>query len=117
MDQITVHKEFAANGTRPSEVDYPRPLEPVDDLPPVTVITHVRREQGQTVVRGSTSDNGMVKRVMVNGQEARALTANFAEWEVVLPGPRPAVLRLSAHAEDAAGLVEPRPHVLEVKGG
>jgi len=116
MDKVTVDKEFAANGTRSPEADYPKPLDPLDDLPPITVITHVRREQGQTVVRGATSDNGVVKRVLVNGLEARALTANFAEWEVVLPGAQPAVLRLSAHAEDAAGKVEPRPHVMEVKG-
>ena len=41
---------------------------------------------GKLLVRGVTSDNGVVKRVVVNGQEARKLSANFAEWEVVLDG-------------------------------
>jgi len=32
-------------------------------------------------VRGTTSDNGMVRRVVVNGKEARVVSPNFAEWE------------------------------------
>jgi hypothetical protein len=93
-------------------VPFPKLLDPVDDLPPTTVITHVRRPApGKVVVRGTTADNGAVKRVVVNGQEARPLAANFAEWEVTLDvaaGP----VTLRAHAEDAAGNVEPRPHVV-----
>src|SRR5439155_2983483 len=73
------------------DVAFPRLLDPIDDLPPATVITHVHREPGERgvstprlIVRGTTSDNGTVRRVVVNGKEARALVANFAEWEVVL---------------------------------
>jgi hypothetical protein len=107
-----VDKEFAPVGTRPVEADYPKPLDPVDDLPPATVITHVTRSAaGGVLVRGTTSDNGPVRRVLVNGAEATARAANFAEWEVVLPG---VPARLAAHAEDAAGNVEPRPHVVLV---
>jgi hypothetical protein len=91
------------------EADYPGPLSPVDDLPPVTVITHVRAGGTAVTVRGTTSDNGTVKRVLVNGQQAKALRDNFAEWEVTLAG-APAEVR--AHAEDAAGNVEKRPHVV-----
>src|SRR5262249_10535255 len=65
-----------------------RQLDPIDDLPPVTVITHVRRlGPGKVVVRGTTSDNGTVKRVLVNGREAKQLEPNFAEWAVILDGP------------------------------
>jgi hypothetical protein len=64
------------------------------------------------VVRGTTSDNGTVKKVRVNGREARAVAPNFAEWEVVLEGVRPGALKLTAGAEDAAGNVEKRPHEL-----
>src|SRR5207302_11088597 len=74
MDRITVHKEFSAKGQAPSAAEYPKPLEPVDDLPPVTVITHLARLAGdKLVVRGTTSDNGDVRKVVVNGREARAL--------------------------------------------
>src|SRR5262249_29530135 len=48
-------------------VAFPKVLDPVDDLPPTTVITHVRRPaSGKVVVRGTTADNGAVKRVVVN---------------------------------------------------
>jgi hypothetical protein len=88
----------------------PKLLDPVDDLPPTTVITHVsRRAPGKLLVRGTTADNGVVKRVVVNGKEAQATAANFAEWQITLDATGP--LRLEAHAEDAAGNVEPRPHV------
>jgi hypothetical protein len=94
-------------------VPFPRLLDPVDDLPPATVITHVRRlGGGRLAVRGTTSDNGAVRRVLVNGREARAVTANFAEWEVVLDGVPAGRLRVEARAEDAAGNLEPRPHVI-----
>ena len=66
------------------------------------------------VVRGSAADNGTVRRVVVNGREARALSANFAEWEVTVE--LPADCKLTAHAEDAAGNKEPRPHVRPVGG-
>ena len=85
------------------------PLDPVDDLPPSTVITHVRRlGDGKLSVRGTTADNGEVKAVMVNGQDAKALRPNFAEWEIVLSTPQSG--ELIAHAEDSAGNVEKRPH-------
>jgi hypothetical protein len=61
-------------------------------------------------VRGGTSDNGAVKRVLVNGVEARALRANFAEWEAMLPQRGAGELKLTAHAEDAAGNVEKLAH-------
>jgi hypothetical protein len=112
-------ENFSPTGTRPNEADFPKPLDPVDDLPPVTIITHARRvnESGATgvLIRGTTTDNGTVKRVIVNGTEARALTANFAEWEVTLKGEMPEGLKLSAHAEDAAGNVEKRPHVVPLR--
>jgi hypothetical protein len=66
---------------------------------------------GKLLVRGTTSDNGVVKEVRVNGQAARAVAANFAEWEVVLDGLRPGPVTLTGGATDAAGNVEPRPHV------
>jgi hypothetical protein len=97
-----------------SSAAFPKPLDPVDDLPPVTVITHVRQAGGKLIVRGTTSDNGSVKRVSVNGQDARALEPNYSEWEVVLEAARPGRMQLVAKAEDAAGNVEKRPHTVVV---
>ena len=108
---------FTGHQARVSEVrdvEFPRLLDPVDDLPPTTVITHVRRNGADLVVRGTTADNGVVRKVLVNGREAKALAPNFAEWEAVLTGGRPGELKVAAHAEDAAGNVEPRPHLLSV---
>jgi hypothetical protein len=85
----------------------------VDDLPPTTVITHVRKlEGGKVRVRGTTADNGTVKRVVVNGKDAKATMPNFAEWEIVL---EQGAAQLSAFAEDAAGNIEPRRHEVAVK--
>jgi hypothetical protein len=93
-------------------VKFPELLHPVDDLPPATVITRVERRDGKLVVRGTASDNGTVAKVMVNGQAAKALRDNFAEWEAVLSGTSAEV---KAHAEDAAGNVEKRPHIVRAK--
>jgi hypothetical protein len=93
------------------DVEFPALLDPVDDYPPVTVITHARRvEKGTVIVRGTTVDNGTVRRVLVNGKEARSVTGNFLEWEAVLDGVPGGELKLEAHAEDAAGNIEQRPH-------
>ena len=90
-------------------VAFPKSVDPVDDLPPATVIMQVKKQDGKLVVRGSTSDNGTVKRVLVNGVEAKATRENFAEWEIVLPMGTSVV----AYSEDAAGNVEKLKH--EVK--
>lgn len=93
------------------DVPFPKLLDPVDDLPPTTVITHIRRTSAGLQVRGTTADNGTVQRVVVNGTEARAAAPNFLAWEVVLPAPAG---KLAAHAEDAAGNVEKLQHVVVV---
>jgi hypothetical protein len=108
LAQIAVKPEFSPQGVKPIESDFPRPLDLVDDLPPQTIITHFMRGiEGQVVLRGTTADNGTVRRVLVNQQEARALRPNFAEWEALVPAGATIV---AAHAEDAAGNIEPRPH-------
>ena len=113
FDDISVNPDFSPQkGTRPAEADFPKPLDPVDDLPPTTVITQALvQNDGSLLVRGTTADNGMVKRVVINGREAKALGENFAEWEVTLAKTE-AGAKLTAHAEDAAGNVEPRAHAI-----
>jgi hypothetical protein len=69
-----------------------------------------RYARGKVSVRGATADNGTVTRVIVNGEEAKALTPNFAEWEIKLDNVPTGFFTVRAHAEDAAGNVERRPH-------
>jgi hypothetical protein len=85
-----------------------------DCRPPTTVITHARRAGGKLIVRGTTADNRGVRRVTVNGREARPLLPNFAEWEVRLDPP--ADTRLAAAAVDRSGNEEPRPHTVVLEG-
>ncbi len=97
-------------------IQFPQLLDPVDDLPPTTVITHVLKQMGgKLIVRGTTADNGTVKRVVVNGKDAKAIRPNFAEWEIVLTDVRQDSLQLTAHAEDTAGNIESNGHVVIVK--
>jgi hypothetical protein len=102
-----------------NDAEFPKLLDPVDDLPPTTVITHVKRIMGERgvstsrlVVRGVTADNGAVKRVLVNGVEAKAVAPNFAEWEVTLEKVPTGALKLEAFAEDEAGNVEKNRHIM-----
>jgi uncharacterized protein (TIGR03067 family) len=88
-----------------------------DTLPPTTVITHVcRGDGGSLMVRGTTADNGIVKKVSVNGRPAKAAAENYAEWEITLDEMTGAEITLTAHAVDDFGNVEPRPHRMLVRG-
>jgi uncharacterized protein (TIGR03067 family) len=87
-----------------------------DTLPPATVITHVHRtREGALSVRGTTSENETVKRVLVNGREAKAIAPNFAEWEIALHGFVDRESKLTAYAVDGSGNAEPRPHRLLIR--
>jgi len=94
-----------------SNVEFPQVLNPVDDLPPATVITHVVRKGEQLVVTGTCADNGEVKKVVVNGQEAKATGPNFSQWEITLA----AAKKIFAHAADAAGNQEQLKHEVTVQ--
>jgi hypothetical protein len=93
------------------DVDFPTLLNPVDDLPPITVITHVAKQEDKLLVRGSASDNGEIKRVIVNGQEAHLNLAS-GEWRVELPGN---TLALTAYSEDALGNTEKLSHKFQIQ--
>jgi hypothetical protein len=116
-DRYRTERELTGDESRVadvSDISFPQLLDPVDDLPPESVIRHIRREGEMIIVRGTCSDNGTIKRVVVSGVEARAVGGNFCEWEAALPSDGVfdgRLVKLSAHAEDEAGNVEPRPHV------
>jgi hypothetical protein len=118
-DRFRADPPLTGDESRVAEVDdlpFPLLLDPVDDLPPTTVITHVApQDSGAVLVRGTTADNGMVTRVLVNGREARSIRDQFAEWEILVePFKGEPPRRIHARAEDAAGNVEPREHVEQV---
>jgi G8 domain len=96
-------------------IEFPKLLDPVDDLPPATVILSVQRKNGRLIVRGVTHDDGTVKSVSVNGKPATIMSSEpgVADWRIELPAT--GVQKLTAAATDAAGNVERRPHVLGVR--
>ena len=80
---------------------FPQPLAPVDDLPPIVVVTQVSRSEGHKLtLHGSAADCGVIKSLQVNGHQARSLRANFAEWEIALSAD---AQDLTIEAQDAAG--------------
>jgi hypothetical protein len=79
------------------------------------VITQLSQAKGKLLIRGTASDNGIIKRVVVNGQAANALAPNFSEWQITLDNPADSEGLISAHAEDAAGNVEKMPHVVRIQ--
>jgi hypothetical protein len=108
-------KDLTGNQSRAKEVkaqEFPTLLTPVDDLPPATVITSVSKSGSQLVIRGYASDNGTIKSVRVNGQEAKSTSPNFATWEITLPS---SSTELVSTGEDDKGNVEKNPAKRSVK--
>jgi ABC-type Fe2+-enterobactin transport system substrate-binding protein len=91
-------------------------LEPVDDLPPATMITSVQPAKGKLLVRGVTQDNDEVASVTVQGRPARIVSthAGVVDWEISVDSPRNASARkIEARAVDRAGNAEKTGHTLE----
>jgi hypothetical protein len=100
------------------DVSFPQLLDPVDDLPPATVITRVIRDGGKVVVRGTCTDNGTVKQVTVklrDGQRTatKAVKPDGLGWEAAIVFTPAGALTIEAVAEDAAGNVEKTPAVVK----
>lgn len=91
------------------DVPFPTLLDPVDDLPPASLITGVRLVKGRLLVRGLTQDNGTVASVLVNGHTATLTEAGpgVVDWEASLEVPNDG--RITAVASDAAGNIERTP--------
>lgn len=89
------------------KVEFPKLLDPVDDLPPATMITSIREQSGKLLVRGVAQDNGEIAKVEVNGQAASIVTqhAGLVDWQIELPSAK----EITAHATDKAGNVEKMP--------
>ena len=109
---LTGDESVAAEVTN---VAWPELLQPVDDLPPATIITATARRGDRVVVTGITHDNGEIVSVTVNNQAAKLTTnrAGVADWSIELPA---AVAdKITAHATDGAGNVEQTRHEVTLR--
>src|SRR5690606_19245950 len=113
-------KPFTGREAQFAEVDgveFPELLSPIDDLPPATVITSVRRDGDNLVVQGVTHDNGQIAAVKVNGQAAKTVSSavggGLVDWEISLP--HRGVEAITAAAVDAAGNAEQHAHRVAVE--
>ncbi len=95
-----------------SGVEFPRLLDPTDDLPPATVITEVRRDGNKAIVEGITHDNGLIKNVKINGQSAELTreTEGVVDWRITLAVDSGSEIK--ATATDNSGNTERTPHVV-----
>ncbi|UUO08914.1 G8 domain-containing protein [Blastopirellula sp. J2-11] len=88
-------------------------LEPVDDQPPITVITSVQPiSSGMIRVQGLTTDNYDVKQILVNGAPARLIDPAGMDWTIDLQVKPGAPVKIAAHAEDENGNSETKGHIL-----
>jgi hypothetical protein len=91
------------------ESPFPELLHPIDDLPPATIITSVRRDGRSLRVRGVSEDNGEVASVEVNGKSATIVAshAGVSDWEATLDAT--GIKQIAAVATDRAGNTEKLP--------
>lgn len=97
--------------TEVTDVAFPQLLSPKDDLPPVTIVTHVTPRGDKWLVQGTSVDNGRVRRVKVNEAEAKSVDRQFAQWQIELPA---GTTQIAAYAEDEAGNRETLVHKIEL---
>ncbi len=100
--------------TEVSDVPWPQLLDPIDDMPPATIISSVRSQGDSTVIQGISHDNGAITGIRVNGQDARMtpLGAGVVQWTIEMPTSTAG--QLTAVATDSAGNEEQTGHVLDV---
>ncbi|HEV7403901.1 MAG TPA: G8 domain-containing protein [Chthoniobacteraceae bacterium] len=107
IEGFTGKDVLASDSTTP--VAFPQLLNPVDDLPPATMITSVQRAGGKLTVSGVSQDNGDIASIKVNGVEARPTgsAAGVVDWTVTLD--LPVTDSIVAEATDKAGNREATP--------
>jgi len=109
---------FTGKDVRAAEVKdaaFPTLIEPVDDLPPATMITSIQKVKERLLVHGVSQDNGDIASVTVNGQSAKIISshAGVADWEISLALDKTSKKRLVAQAVDRAGNSEKTAHTVE----
>lgn len=93
-----------------SDVEWPQLLNPIDDLPPATVITQIRRTGDKLTVSGVSHDNGEIDSVTVNGQSAKIQSrgAGVVDWTIEISPPE--TKAILAFASDRDGNREQTGH-------
>jgi hypothetical protein len=116
FNQIRSHTIFfpRTGGTPDLQTDQEPSGDPKDDAPPISIITDIAQHGDHVVVTGFSSDNGTIARVVVNDVPAHSVDENFLAWQATLPL---SDVRgtITARAEDSAGNIEARPHVMAWK--
>jgi len=104
-----------------TNVPFPQnPINPVDGMPPATVITYPGKEQSlpsnttSITVRGTCIDASQVTSVTVNGVPATPLENNFTLWEVTLNNLQNGQYTLTATGVDEFGNQELNPHKINI---
>jgi hypothetical protein len=97
------------------DVEWPKLLDPVDDIPPATIITSITSDTTNLVIRGISHDDGPIAAILVNGHQAKvsATNAGVVDWEISLP--KPVDGKLTAYATDASGNIERTSHRVDVR--
>ena len=87
-------------------VGFPTLLEPVDELPPASMIRSIAKSDGKLIVTGLSQDNGEIATVRVNGQPATITSTSpgLVEWRAQIP--IPADGQVTAVASDRTGNTE-----------
>jgi hypothetical protein len=101
------------------DIEFPKLVDPIDDLPPVTVILSASLTTNGLRVRGVAYDNDEVKRIEVAGRDAKIVARGpgVLDWEITLAPPKDG--RVVARSTDAVGNVEKTAHevVVSTKSG
>jgi hypothetical protein len=97
------------------DVAWPKLLDPIDDLPPATIITSVVRVGDKLRVSGISHDNGDIVLIEVNGMVSKLQSARIGvvDWSMEVPVPSDG--KISARATDQAGNVEQTAHIRSVE--
>lgn len=102
--------------TEVANVPFPALLNPIDDLAPASIITSVRRDGDRFIVSGVSHDNGEIKAVIVNGQQADIIESSvgggLADWRIELKAND--AKTFTVKAVDRAGNTEQHLHTVAV---
>ena len=84
-------------------------------MPPATIILSIRRQGDKLLVKGVSHDNGTIRTVTVNSQDAKldVIQPGLVDWTIFLPLPGDG--QVTAAATDEAGNREVMGHVVGVR--
>lgn len=96
-------------------IEWPEVLQPVDDLPPATMITAIERDSDKLIVRGLSHDNGEVTQVKVNERLAKLVQRGpgVYTWELTMDAA--GIDAVEAEASDDSGNREQTPHRIQLE--